>query len=215
MVAGMDQVRPQLVRTARRAVAGVLPATALVVLSACGTGSPGSADTPRHYPPGYIVDSIHPPEEALRRFRIGLDSVGTLNGPATRRELLERFQRAVERVDTAALMRLAIDRREFAWLVYPESRLARPPFRQPPEIAWMMLQQASESGLRKLLARAATMRLHGAQCPDSVQVEGRMRTTSGCTVRVQTPDTVRDVRLFGRIVELGGRWKIVGFDGDL
>lgn len=196
------------------AATGLVPVAALFFLAACDAANT-PADTVRSYPPGYIVDSIHTPEEALRRFRLGLDSVAALDGPPTRRALLDRFQRAVERGDTAALLRLAVDRGEFAWLVYPESRLARPPFRQPPEIAWMMLQQASDGGLRKLLSRAPTMRLLGAQCPDSVQIEGRMRTFSGCTIRVQTSDNVRDMRLFGRIVELGGRWKIVGYDGDL
>lgn len=197
-----------------RAAAGILPAAAFFLLAACDRPVPAS-DTARTYPPGYIVDSIHPPEEALRRFRAGTDSTADLGGLPSLRELLGEFRRAATARDTLALRAIALNRREFAWVVYPESHLSRPPFRQPPEIAWMMLQQASDGGLRKLVERMPTMTLVDARCPDSVQVEGRMRTISGCTVRIQTPDNVRDVRLFGRVVSLNGRWKIVGYDGDL
>lgn len=215
MVAGLDEVLAQLVRRALHAAAGAIPVAALVFASGCSAEPRPAADTASERPPGYVVDSIHSPEEALRRFREGVDTVRQLDGPPSQRQLIEAFRRAATRNDTAALRALALSRAEFAYLVYPESRLSRPPYRQPPEIAWRLLSQASEGGLRKLLERAPMMMLLDGTCPDSVQVEGRMRTTSGCTIRVQTPDTVRDVRLFGRIVELGGRWKIVGFDGDL
>jgi hypothetical protein len=197
-----------------RAAAGIVPVAAFVFVAACDRPAP-AADSARAYPPGYVVDSIHPPEEALRRFRAGTDSVSELAGQPSLRELLAEFRRAAAARDTVALRAIALNQQEFAWLVYPESRLSRPPYRQPPEIAWMVLRQASDGGLRKLVARAPTMSLLAARCPDSTQVEGRMRTISGCTVRVQTPDNVRDMRLFGRVVELNGRWKILGYDGDL
>lgn len=214
MVAGLDAVLVEVAVKLVRAAAGILPVAALLLSGACSEAR-APADTAQANPPDYVVDSILPPDEALRRFREGTDSVAALNGRPSLRELLEDFRRAATAGDTAALRALAIDRGEFAWLVYPESRLARPPFRQPPDIAWLMLRQASDGGLRKLLARRATMSLLAARCPDSTSVEGRMRTISGCTVRVQTSDNVRDIRLFGRVVELDGRWKIVGFDGDL
>lgn len=209
MVAGMDRLRAQLARTS--GVAAVFAATLL----GASCDLPPAHEPGQARPPGYVVDSILPPVEALRRFRAGVERVTVLDGPSNRAELLRRVRYAITRNDTAALRALAVNRAEFAYLIYPESRLSRPPFRQPPEIAWMMLQQASAGGLRKLLSRSPTMTLLGVTCPDSVQVEGAMRTISGCTVRVQTPDNVRDVRLFGRIVELGGRWKVVGYDGDL
>lgn len=215
MVAGVDEVLAQLARRLRHAAAGVLPVAALSLAAGCSAEQPSGGDTAALRPAGYVVDSIHPPEEALRRFREGIDTVRQLDGPPGQRQLIEAFRRAAMRSDTAALRALALNRAEFAYLVYPESRLSRPPWRQPPEIAWRLLSQASEGGLRKLLERVPAMTLLDGMCPDSVQVEGRMRTIRGCTIRVQTPDNVRDVRLFGRIVELGGRWKIVGFDGDL
>lgn len=214
MVAGLDEVLAQLARTIRHAAAGIAPVAALVFLAACDPGTAKPADSAGPVPVP-VVDSILPPEEALRRFRAGLDSVAVLDGPGTRAELLRRFRLATNARDTAALAALAIRKDEFAFLIYPESRLSRPPYRQPPEIAWMMLRHASEAGLRKLLARAPTMQVLGVACPDSIDTEGAMRTVRGCLARVQSPDNVRDVRLFGRIVELNGRWKIVGYDGDL
>jgi hypothetical protein len=214
VVAGLDAVLVELMLCVGRAAAGILPAAALLFTTACDRPAP-SADTARAYPPGYVVDSIHSPEESLRRFRAGTDSVSSLAGQPSLRELLAEFTRAATARDTAALRAIALDRREFGWLVYPESRLSRAPYRQPPDVAWLMLQNASDGGMRKLIARIPTMSLLATHCPDSVQVEGRMRTVSGCTVRVQTPDNVRDMRLFGRVVELNGRWKIVGYDGDL
>lgn len=210
MVAGMDRLRSQLARTS-----SVAAAIAAVTLLGASCDAPQDHDVAPARPPGYIVDSILPPEEALRRFRAGVESVAVLDGPSSRAELLRRVRYAITRSDTAALRALAVNRAEFAYLIYPQSRLSRPPFRQPPEIAWMMLQQASDGGLRKLLSRAPTMTPLAATCPDSAQVEGAMRTISGCSIRVQTPDNVRDMRLFGRIVELRGRWKVVGYDGDL
>lgn len=214
MVAGLDALLVEVTRRFAGAAAGILPVAALLSLAACAD-APVPAESARVYPPGYVVDSILPAEEALRRFRVGADRVMNLRGTPTLRELLAEFRRAASAGDSVALRSIALNRDEFAWLIYPESRLSRAPYRQPPEIAWIVLQQASEGGLRKLLARRTTMVLLEAHCPDSVQAEGRMRTVSGCTVRVQTPDNVRDVRLFGRVVELGGRWKIVGYDGDL
>lgn len=214
-MAGLDEVLAQLARRVLHAAAGAFPVAALVFAAGCSAELPRAADTAAQRPAGYVVDSIHPPEEALRRFREGIDTVRQLDGPPSQRQLVEAFRLAAMRSDTAALRALALTRAEFAYLVYPESRLSRPPYRQPPEVAWRLLSQASEGGLRKLLERTPTMTLLDGTCPDSVQVEGRMRSISGCTIRVQTPDNVRDMRLFGRIVELGGRWKIVGFDGDL
>jgi hypothetical protein len=76
---------------------------------------------------GYVVDSILPPEEALRRFRAGMDAPRALDGPRTRDELVRRFISAVHTRNAAALRALAITRAEFGYLVYPESKLSRPP----------------------------------------------------------------------------------------
>lgn len=215
MVAGLDQVRAQLMSHLRNVAAGLVPAAALMLLAACKAPPVPGADSPRVYPPGYVVDSILPPEEAMRRFRVGLEPVEKLDGPPSRAELLSRFTKAVEQSDSVALASLVVNRAEFAYLIYPESRLSRPPYRQPPEIAWLHLRLPSEGGLRRLLRRGPTMTLLGHSCPDSSVQEGRMRVIQGCTTRVRTAEGEREMQLFGRIVELDGRWKFIGLDGDL
>lgn len=212
MVAGLDEVRAELIARTRGAVA-VFHAAAALALAACAE-PPAPAQEPAR-PPGYVVDSIHPPEEMLRRFRVGLERVTALNGPASRAELFQRFDSAMARRDSSALDALVINRAEFGWLVYPESKLSRPPYRQPPEIAWLHLRLPTESGLRRLLARGHGMTLMGHRCPDTSSVEGAMRVTTGCTARVRYQGSERDMQLYGRLVELDGRWKFIGLDGDL
>lgn len=216
MVAGVDQILLGLMRRGASAAAGLVSVAALFFGAACGSGGDMTQDSASPRRPGSVVDSALTPEEAMRRFRVGVDSVGALAGAPSQRALLDAFRQALASRDTAALLRLAIDRAEFAYLIYPESKLSRPPFRQAPDIAWLMLQNASHGGLSKLLQRADELAVLSQRCPDSVQVEGRMRTVSGCTARVRLRDgTHREIQLLGRIVELGGRWKIVGYDGDL
>lgn len=199
----------------RAAAAGLVPAVAVVATLACGDAR-GERDTPEAaHPPGYVVDSILPPEEAMRRFRVGLARVEHLDGARSRDELVRRFMHAAGRQDSAALRALTLSRAEFAWLVFKESRLSRPPYRQSPDIAWLNLEMASESGLRRLLSRTPGMQFLDYHCPDSVASEGRLRITTGCAVRVHEAGVERDLRLFGRMVSLDGRWKIVAFDGDL
>ena len=99
-------------------------------------------DTSYRLAPGYRVDSLLSTEEALRRFRAGVDSVGELAGGAPSLDsLVRRFVRDVERADTSDLRALHLTRAEYSWLVYPESPLAHPPYRQPPELAWMLLRK--------------------------------------------------------------------------
>lgn len=198
------------------AAARLVPVAAALLLAACGGPGDRAGDAAQQEPAPAVIDSALPPAEALRRFRVGLDSTAALDGPSSRGALLRAFGTAVAARDTAALLRLAINRREFAYLVYPVSKLSRPPFRQAPDIAWLMLQNASHGGLRKLLQRAGEITVMGHSCPDAFEVDGSLRTVSGCVTRVRTREgTERNLQLVGRIIELRGRWKIVGYDGDL
>ena len=199
----------------------VLPAAiaAVAVLAACDGRAEEDcrADTldPRKQP-GYIVDSIHPPEVALRRFRQGIEQPALLDGSRTRDELLSRFMRAVERRDADSLQALTLTRAEFAYLVYPESRLSKPPYRQPPEVTWVLLQAETGAGTQKLLNRAAAgLRPLSYRCPNPAEPEGRLSITTGCVARVHEDGAEREIRLFGRIVEHDGRWKFIALDGDL
>jgi hypothetical protein len=176
-------------------------------------------DTTYRTAPGYVVDSILPIEDALRRFREGLPVVTALEGGApTRDELVRRFATAVERGDSTALRRLALTPSEFAYLVYPSSPYTRPPFRQQPEVVWMLQRQAGETGARRLLDRHGGRALgyDGYACAAEPVVEGENRLWRECAVRYRRADgaTVSG-RLFGVIVERDGRFKFVNYANDL
>ncbi|MEX2178471.1 MAG: hypothetical protein WD801_07155 [Gemmatimonadaceae bacterium] len=199
----------------------LLPAAmaTVVVLAACDSraanDNPADSTDPRNQP-GYIVDSIHPPEVALARFRERLARPAMLDGARSRDELLNRFMVAVRDTNRASLMALTINRAEFAYLIFPESRLYAAPYRHPPEIAWMMLRTGTSNGLRRLMARAAGgLEPLSYRCPAPAEVEGALRVTSKCVVRIREGGAEREVQLFGRIVERDGRWKFIALDGDL
>lgn len=160
---------------------------------------------------GYVVDSILPPGEALRRFRAGLDSPRALAGPTSRDSLVHSFFVGVRNRDRPALESLAVTRAEFAWLIFPQSRWSSSPYRQPPDVAWMLLRANSDGGLTKLLNRAGDLHLYSYTCPDSAEREGHMRLWPRCVVHLRDGIQQRSLRLFGTIVELGGRYKFAGY----
>jgi hypothetical protein len=171
-------------------------------------------DAARPSGPGYVVDSILPPDEALRRFRDGLSQPVHLDGPPNRDQLVRRFFSVLRRRDRAALEALAIDRAEFAYLVYPELRTSRPPYRQLPDVTWLMLRANSDGGRAKLLQRALELDPISYRCARPAETEGQLRVWNGCLVRARYGGRVRHLRLFGAIIERNGRFKFAGFDTD-
>jgi len=166
--------------------------------------------------PGYVIDSILPVEEQLRRFRTGVpDTVrGFEGGAACRDELVRSFGRALAASDTAGLVRLTISRAEYAWLIYPESALSRPPYRQSPDLAWMRHAAASATGLQRLLDRLGGSRLEPlvSTCAETPVTEGDNRIWRDCAVRFELPPTGQQtLRLFSSIIERQGRFKILSY----
>jgi hypothetical protein len=170
--------------------------------------------------PGYVVDSALPIEEALRRFRTDVKDTPTVlvGGERSREALVAAFARAVERGDSVALRRMAITRAEFAFLVYPSSQYTRPPYRQQPEIVWLLLSAAGDKGMKRLVERRKGERfsLAAHECPTPPAVEGENRLWRGCVVRRIRPpaDTVTE-RLFGPIIARGGRFKFYSYGNEL
>ncbi len=207
--------------TTRRLLLTLLAAA----LTGCGDAGAGAADSVLTQAPlpapsaGAVVDSARPIADALHRFREGLARPPRLaGGAATRDALVRAFAEALRRADTTALRRLALTRAEYAWLVYPESPLAAAPYNQPPGIAWMLLQQSSNTGATRLLddeRGVARWRVIGSRCAEPPALEGRNRLWRRCELRVARPagDTTW-ARLFGAIVERDGHFKFVGYGND-
>jgi hypothetical protein len=198
-------------------------------VAACGDGHAAAADSSRadaahrvrqdsidRAQPGYIIDSILPIEEQLRRFRADLPDTlrHFTEGESSTTALVRAFVRSLESADTAALLRLTISRAEFAWLVYPDSPLSRPPYRQAPDLVWMRQAAGGGTGLKRLLDRLGGARLgfRSFTCVSEPMIEGANRIWRDCAIQFATGDgTVRSLQLFSGIVERRGRFKILSY----
>jgi hypothetical protein len=170
--------------------------------------------------PGYIVDSILPIEEHLRRFRRDIPVAPTsLAGGATSRDALVRqFIAALEARDTTALAAMLLNRAEFAYLVYPESHWTRPPYRQAPGLVWMQAANANGTGFSRLLDRMAgrDLRFQSYACGSEPEVISGNRIWRDCLLSVErTPGDRRNMKLFAGIIERGGHFKIYSYGNDL
>ena len=171
--------------------------------------------------PGYIVDSILPVEEEIRRFQatLGTAPQAFSRGERSRAALVAAFVRSLERADTTVLLGLVVSSAEFGFLIYPTSPNARPPYRQSPELVWLQRSAASEKGARRLLARFAGRPLdyRGISCPTPGAAEGDNVIWSGCVVRLGTDDNrnTTTLRLFGPIVERDGQFKFLSLSNGL
>jgi hypothetical protein len=165
------------------------------------------------------VDSIVPRAEALRRFQEGLPRPDSLQGGAPSRDsLVHQFVRALERQDTTALRALLLNKAEFAYLYYPTSAQGLPPYDLSPGLMWFMTEGRSEKGIRHALEQFGGRPLQstGYVCASKPAIEGENRLWGPCEIRrVQAPgDTVTD-RMFGLVIERGGRWKFVSYANKL
>lgn len=170
--------------------------------------------------PGYIVDSILPVREEIRRFQANLPRrAERLEGGATTRDsLVKAFVAAVEANDTTSLVGLMIDRAEFGYLVYPTSRYTRPPYRQSPDIVWLRIRIESNKSASRLLARLGGKPLGftGYRCAPNPEVEGPNRLWSACVARHSAGTAgSTEMRLFGDIVERDGRFKFVSLSNGI
>lgn len=168
---------------------------------------------------GGTVDSILPIAEHLRRFRAGLPKVDSFaNASPSIDALVARWARAVAAQDTAALNAMVLDRKEFAWLYYPGSRMSMPPYEAPPELLWGQILASSDEGARRMLSRhgGKPLRVIALSCPDSVESEGENRLRQNCAVALRAGDaTLQPNRYFGSIIERGGRFKFLSMANRL
>lgn len=201
----------------------MMPAAVLLLAAAaaCSEGAARTGTTRDAAPAAAslgVVDSALSIEESLRRFRQGLKEPRGLRGTARSREALVReLVQALEARDTAAMQRMALAADEFAWLYYPSSPFSRPPYELPPELMWFQIQGQSERGARRLLAQRSGTALGylDHECK-AARTEGENRIYGPCTVRRVSAegDTVSE-RLFGLILERGGRYRFVTYANDL
>lgn len=198
--------------------AALIVAVALL-LAACNRDRPATAaaatDTLPHTP--QHVDSVVPREVAIERFRQGTQQVRRFTGGASSRDaLVKAWVKAIETADTAALTRMLINRDEFAWVYYPTASQGLPPYDLSPSLLWFMVDGQTRKGLRRLLEERAGKPMHviGYRCDPKSNVEGENAAWGPCVLkRVTAPGDTVEERLFGLIVERGGQWKFLSYEG--
>jgi len=158
-------------------------------------------------------------EAALARFQEPLERTGELRGGAPSRDsLVGLFVRALENRDTAGLAGLAMTVEEFAFLYYPDNPQSLPPYDLRPGLMWQMLRMGSERGLARLLNERAgsSLGVVGYTCDLGVSLQGENRVTGPCLLQRETSagDTTGE-RLFGLILERGGRFKFASYANSL
>lgn len=242
MVDRLDDIRKKLIRfvstNARRITAPGIGVFCLSLFLACSPDSSPSKpavavdsattdsiararqDSINRTLPGYVVDSILPVEEELRRFRaaIGESAVTSLQDGATSRDaLVKNFVQALSASDSVGMTKILLSAREFAWLVYPESQYTRPPYTQSPALVWSQIQNPAASGYTRLMRRLGGKHLNfeGYDCSPKPDREGKNVLWTRCTVRVGEPgEVVRTRRLFGSIIEREGQFKFVSYANE-
>ncbi|MEJ7809040.1 MAG: hypothetical protein WKG32_01355 [Gemmatimonadaceae bacterium] len=158
--------------------------------------------------------------DALDRFRATApDTPAVLaGGAASRSALVRRYVSALERSDTAALRALHLTRGEFAYLVYPSSPFARPPYSHDPALLWFEITQNSGKGLTRAMRRfgGRPLGFESYSCATAPERAGRNRVWSNCVVRfARAPGGAGRLALFGPILERDGRFKFVSYANGL
>jgi len=166
-----------------------------------------------------VIDSVIPREEAIQRFQAGLERAEQLSGGAdSREELVRSFIDALEARDTVVLVRLTMTRAEFAYLYYSTNPQSLPPYDLSPDLFWFLLESNGRKGLSHALEeRGGTpLRYVDHRCAGEPSREGENTVWGPCLVRrVQAPGDTITERLFGPIIERGGRYKFVSLTNKL
>lgn len=126
------------------------------------------------------------------------------------------FLQALAARDTDSLAQLAVNQNEFLKHIWPALPASRPDVGMPADRAW------TEQAQRNTNFLAQTLGEHGGRRYELVAAsfDGSPTTYGGFTIHPKTTLDIRDefgvreVRLFGSMIESGGRWKIYSFVVD-
>jgi hypothetical protein len=203
-----------------------LPVLLAAALAACGRSEatqpfaePGASAAPAPPPaapsPAAVVDSARTAAQSLAAFRETVARVPVRLEPAaaSRDALVRGFVRALETSDTTFFRDHLMSRGEFAYFFYPESEFMRRPRELPADFVWFFMQQDSEKGIGRALARHGGQPLGytGYACAPRPRVMGRNRLWEQCVLRRVVEGDTLEERWFGSILERDGRFKFVSY----
>ena len=168
---------------------------------------------------GYVVDSIFPPDEAMRRFRATVPGAAPLRlagGAPSTEQLLRTFWAKLTAGDSVGVDALSIDKAEFAYLYLPDSPELRSGMQ--PQIAWLLLDEASVRGLGRARLRAEQLKattIRGVACSGNLAPVGAARVQGPCGVIVRRPPRLDTVWIANRVISRNGVVKLLGFANPL
>ncbi len=167
--------------------------------------------------PGYVVDSIFPPEEALRRFQAQSEPVSSLSGGApSADELMRRYWQTLQSGDSLALRPYVVNEAEFAYLYYPESNEAETGLQ--PHVSWLLYSSNGGRGLTRALALAGSQSqsVLGTTCmTDRAKVVGNNTLHGPCGI-IRDMSARRDTTWIAQhIIERDGVFKLLSFSNEL
>jgi hypothetical protein len=192
--------------------------SASLLLPACGSQPAETRAGEKASEMPAVVDSIFPMDVMLARFRADLPEPERLTSGASSLDgLVDSLVRALVSSDTMAFERLAVNRAEFAWLYFPGSVNAKPPYELPPALAWFRLEEANRSGVFRALREYGGRRLdyRGYRCSPEPVMEGDTRLRTGCTLTIaRNGDEPVEVKFFSSILQRDGRFAVLSYDND-
>lgn len=167
--------------------------------------------------PGYVVDSIFPPEVMLERFQTeaGPPVTALADGAPSVDALLRRYWARLVVGDSLGMRPLVMSKAEFAWLYLPES--VERANGMPPGPFWLLLSNNGGRGLARALGLAAggDSTLVGTTCRPDELPAGPGRVLGPCAVIRRggsRPDTVWLVK---HVIARDGIFKLMSFANDL
>ncbi len=213
MVGGLDKLRAKLDRTL------LIAAVAALVAAGCDRAAEaGGRPSQAVASAGTKIDSILPPGEALRRFQSELPVVAEFADAARGRDdLVSEFMKALESADTAALAKRVVSKAEYAFLYFPSSVYSRKPYELAPDIAWLLSDQNSRKGAKRLFQRLGgrDLRFNSYACGTPVREQDNVFWRD-CEIRYVDPASSLPVKreLFGAIMQRGDRYKFLSYAND-
>lgn len=201
-----------------------IPTLSLLLALALNAGSCTRGDTApaddrtEVQTPAPVVDSVFPMEMMLARFRADIPEVPAMtSGAGDRDALVTTVVQALQEADTSAFEPMTVTLGEWAWLYFPTSLQAQPPYELPPGMAWLQVQQGNRVGVLRALERFGGQALdyQGYACSPEPTVEGANRVWVGCLVQLgRNGEEATPVRLFSAILERDGHFAILSFAND-
>ena len=178
--------------------------TALLALAmmGCGTPSDGTFVAEVDTDPSYTIEKLPPEALVLEGAAESLD------------DLLHTVERSLAVSDTARLLDLMIDQREYREILFPAFPVSHPPINASFETVWVLQYPDSYRGLERILERYGGQEVHITAIrfddPDQDFVNFVLHETSRVDITVDG-EPLRNVRLFGSVVEIGDQWKVLTY----